>query len=137
MYCLDVLKEMSETSTQNGILGRLGLRTITECYINLSYLQIKNDDNLWLGYRSYGSGQAKLTFLKIDELDVQPQFVSLETLANENQWQEFSEINLGHWDNTNLRVMSEKAGVKDIYNSYYDWTSGFAHGQWSALRSTE
>lgn len=140
LYCIDILKELTESKIQNGITGRLGLRTIAECYITLAYLEKKNNDELWLSYRSYGSSQAKLAFLKIDELDHQPQFVSLETLealANEDQWQEYSDINLGHWENSNLRSMSEFAGVKDVYNSYYDWTSGFAHGQWSSLRSTE
>ncbi|WP_033543642.1 DUF5677 domain-containing protein [Planococcus sp. CAU13] len=140
LYCLDILKELTDSGIQNGITGRLGLRTIAECYITLAYLVKKNDEQLWLSYRSYGSGQAKLAFLKIDELEKQPQFVSLDTLealANEDQWQEFSNINLGHWENSNLRAMSETARVKDVYNSYYDWTSGFAHGQWSSLRSME
>ncbi|MER2031016.1 MAG: DUF5677 domain-containing protein [Solibacillus sp.] len=140
LYCIDILKELTNSRIQNGITGRLGLRTIAECYITLAYLEKKNNEDIWLSYRSYGSGQAKLAFLKIDELETQPQFVSLETLealASEDQWQEFSDINLGHWENSNLRSMSDFAGVKDIYNSYYDWTSGFAHGQWSSLRSTE
>ncbi|WP_404454007.1 DUF5677 domain-containing protein [Virgibacillus necropolis] len=140
LYCIDILKELTYSPIQNGITGRLGLRTIAECYITLAYLAKKNDEDLWLSYRVYGSGQAKLAFLKIDELAAQPQFVSLETLemlANEDQWQEYSDINLGHWENSNLRKMSEFADVKDIYNSYYDWTSGFAHGQWSSLRNSE
>lgn len=140
LYCIDILKELTCSPIQNGITGRLGLRTIAECYITLAYLAKKNDGDLWRSYRVYGSGQAKLAFLKINELTEQPQFVSLDTLemlANEDQWQEYSDINLGHWENSNLRKMSEFAGVKDIYNSYYDWTSGFAHGHWSALRSSE
>ncbi|MDA2067870.1 DUF5677 domain-containing protein [Bacillus cereus] len=140
LYCVDILKELAYTNIQNGITGRLGLRTIAECYITLAYLVKKNSDDLWLSYRSYGSGQAKLAFLKIFELEDQPQFISLETLgalANEDQWQEYSNINLGHWEKSNLRTMSEFAKVKDIYNKYYDWTSGFSHGQWSSLRSVE
>ncbi|MGG0079350.1 DUF5677 domain-containing protein [Bacillus wiedmannii] len=140
LYCIDILKELTYANIQNGIIGRLGLRTIAECYITLAYLVKKNSDDLWLSYRSYGSGQAKLAFLKIFELENQPQFISLETLeglANEDQWQEYSDINLGHWEKSNLRSMSDFAGVKDVYNRYYDWTSGFAHGQWSSLRSVE
>ncbi|MFU1904192.1 DUF5677 domain-containing protein [Bacillus thuringiensis] len=140
LYCIDILKELTCANIQNGIIGRLGLRTIAECYITLAYLVKKNSDDLWLSYRSYGSGQAKLAFLKIYELENQPQFISLETLgnlANEDQWQEYSNINLGHWEKSNLRSMSEFGGVKDVYNKYYDWTSGFAHGQWSSLRSVE
>jgi len=140
LYCIDILRELTDSAIQNGIVGRLGLRTIAECYITLAYLEKKNDESLWLTYRSYGSGQAKLAFLKIEELEEQPQYVSLDTLealANEDQWQEFSDINLGHWENSNLRKMSEFASQKDIYNKYYDWTSGFSHGQWASLRSVE
>lgn len=140
LYSLDILKELTCSSIQNGITGRLALRTIVECYITLAYLVKKDDEQLWLSYRSYGSGQSKLAFLKLEELETQPQFVSLdtlETLANEDQWQEFSDINLGNWEKSNLRSMSETALVKDVYNSYYDWTSGFAHGHWSPLRSVK
>ena len=32
--------------------------------------------------------------------------------------------------------MSEEAGVKDLYDKYYGWPSGFIHGQWGAVRDT-
>ncbi|MCM3546581.1 DUF5677 domain-containing protein [Priestia megaterium] len=139
MYCLEVLGELLQNGNNTSILSRLGLRTITECYITLSYLCIKDDEELWQMYRSYGSGQAKLAFLKLDELEIKPNYIDTETLkalAGEDQWEEFVEINLGHWESTNLRKMSETAKVKEEYNAYYDWTSGFAHGQWAAVRNT-
>lgn len=139
LYSIEILGELIEQPYNTSILSRLGLRTITECYITLAYLCDQNNDDLWQAYRIYGSGQAKLTFLKMDEMEVQPKFVdteTLRTLANEDQYEEFVDIDLGHWDSTNLRKMSEKANVKEEYNKFYDWTSGFAHGQWSAVRNT-
>ena len=32
--------------------------------------------------------------------------------------------------------MSEVAGVKDIYDRFYGWTSSFTHGHWGAIRDS-
>ena len=32
--------------------------------------------------------------------------------------------------------MSEDAGVKDIYDRFYSWTSTFSHSHWGALRDS-
>ena len=36
----------------------------------------------------------------------------------------------------NLRKLSEEAGVKDVYDAFYDWTSGYMHGHWGAVRDS-
>ncbi|MCP1158183.1 DUF5677 domain-containing protein [Bacillus infantis] len=139
LYCLELLGELINPDNNTSILGRLGLRTIAECYITLAYLTTKDDEDLWRMYRSYGSGQAKLAFLKLEEIQNKPKYIdvsTLEALAGEDQWGEYVGINLGHWESTNLRKMSEVANVKDVYNTFYDWTSGFSHGQWAAVRNS-
>ncbi|WP_231031169.1 DUF5677 domain-containing protein [Sphingomonas sp. IC-56] len=123
------------------VQGRLLVRTLVEIYITLSFLIKKDDDVFWKRYRNYGSGQAKLAYLKLIDLDSDevPSYVrlnELEELANEDRWQEFVEIDLGNWAKLDLRRMSEEAGVKDVYDRYYSWPSGFVHGQWSAVRDT-
>ena len=99
-----------------------------------------DSEDLWQEYRSFGSGQAKLAFLKIDDAgESAPEYIEasiLERLANEDQWQEFVKINVGHWANTSLRDMSIKAEIKDIYDNYYSWTSSFAHSSWAAVRNS-
>ena len=45
-------------------------------------------------------------------------------------------MDFGHWKGSNLRQMSIDAEVKDEYDSYYDWASGYAHGHWAAARNT-
>jgi hypothetical protein len=50
-------------------------------------------------------------------------------------WQEYLSIDLGHWTNSNLRNLATDAGVKDVYDKFYSWTSVFAHGHWAAIRA--
>jgi Family of unknown function (DUF5677) len=60
----------------------------------------------------------------------------LEALANEDMWQEYISVDLGHWDKSHLRALAEKAGVKEEYDRYYPWTSTYTHGHWGAVRDS-
>jgi hypothetical protein len=138
-YCLSILRELIGFCANESILARMGLRTVLECYVTLAYLAKKDDGALWQSYRVYGAGQGKLAFLKIDESSERPEYVSVDTLralANEDQWQEFLPIDIGHWDKSNLRSMSEFAGVKADYDCYYSWPSAYVHGHWGAVSRT-
>jgi len=139
LYCLDLLRELLGIHSSQSIMARAALRTILECYITLAYLVKKDDPGLWKSYRVFGAGQAKLTFLKIDQAAQKPSYVDLVTLkllANEDIWQEFLTIDLGHWDNANLRQLSQLADVKGDYDLFYSWTSAFVHGHWGAIRDS-
>jgi hypothetical protein len=136
-YSLNILEELLSIGASQSISARFALRTIAECYITLAYLAKKDDPELWKSYRVFGAGQAKLVYLKLMELGEAPTYVSAETLenlANEDVWQEFLSIDLGHWQNANLRDLSITAEVKDDYDRFYPWTSSFAHGHWAAVR---
>ena len=121
------------------MLARLGLRSILEARVTLQYLETKDEPSLWSDYRTYGAGQAKLAFLKLDDDEAeQVGFVNtslLSAIANEDQSLDFVPINLGNWGNTNLRQMSEVGGVKAEYDRFYPWASGYTHGNWAAIRS--
>ena len=137
LYSLGTLQELLRVGNSHSIIGRTALRTIVECYITLAYLAKKDNADLWQSYRVFGAGQSKLAFLKLEELGVKPSFVNvqmLEQLANEDMWLEFQPINLGHWEKTNLRQMSETADVKADYDQFYNWSSTFTHGHWGAVR---
>ena len=139
LYSLSILNELLRLGNSTSILARGGLRTLLECFITLKYLVDSNNESLWQTYRVYGAGQAKLSFIKLDELDQNPSYVdknTLQQLANEDMWQEFLNIKLGHWNNTDLRKMSDYAKVKDYYDKYYLWTSSFCHAHWGAVRDT-
>lgn len=139
LYSLALLEELLGIGASTSITGRQALRTILEVYITLAYLCVKADPALWSSYRVYGSGQAKLALLKMDAAALPPSSISRETLhalANEDRWQEFLPIDLGHWAGSNLRALSEAAGIKDEYDRLYSWTSTHGHGHWSAVRDT-
>ena len=138
-YVLTILDELLVVGIGTGILGRLGLRTILECHISLRYLLLKGDKELWKKWRTYGAGQAKLNALRFDELMEPPKFINIETIeaiAGEDLWEEFINIELGSWSGSDLRKMSDKAGVKPAYDQHYSWTSGYSHGTWGALRES-
>jgi hypothetical protein len=138
LFALSILDELVADAVGTSVLGRMGLRSLLECYITLAYLAGKDEPELWRKYRSYGTGQAKLAFLKLDRGGELPSYVSkeaLRSLINEDYWQEFASIELGHWAESNLRLVSDEVGLKSEYDEYYPWTSAFAHGQWGAVRS--
>lgn len=139
LYSLSILNELLRIGNSTSILGRAGLRIILECFITLNYLVVKNNESLWQMYRVYGAGQAKLAFIKLDELNQDPSYVdrnTLQQLANEDMWQEYLNINLGHWNKMDLRKLSVDSNVKDIYDKFYPWTSCFSHGHWGSVRDT-
>jgi len=116
--------------------GLLLLRVITEVAITFNYLLMKDDESLWQSYEAMGRGKAKEAFLKFLEMEEVPRFVDmkdLDYLVNEAQWMEFQSIDLSHWDNTNLREMSIKCGMKEFYDKYYLIPSAYTHGHWPAL----
>lgn len=128
-YC--ILSRSSQT-----VAARLILRTALEYYITLAFLCKKDDATIWLQFRNYGSGQARLSFLKMSDQDEEVSFISRETiesLASEDFWHEYLDIKLGSWSNKNLREMAIEAGVKSIYDRYYDALSGYVHGNWSSI----
>lgn len=136
LYALTCLLEMVGAN-RLAIAGRLLLRALAECRITLAYLQHKNDPDLWVTFRKYGTGQAKLALLKLREAARRPHGISmttLERLANEDVWQEYTDIDLGNWAGIDLRKMAEESATKDAYDAHYGWNSGFAHGHWSAMR---
>jgi hypothetical protein len=119
--------------------GRIVLRSVVELFITLRYLTSKDDSTYWMQYRSYGSGQAKLAFLKSIREDEVPEFMDLdelERLANEDMWLEFQDIPLGSWAGSDLRKMSIDAACKDVYDKYYGWASGYSHGHWVCVRDS-
>jgi hypothetical protein len=136
-YGLRILGEVIQIGGGTTILSRLGLRSILEALITLHYLKFKNSDDLWKSWRVYGAGQAKLNSLKMDETP--PEYISAETLreiANEDVMEEFVSIKLGHWTNSDLRSMAQTCGMKELYDRYYSWSSGFGHAQWGAVRES-
>lgn len=138
-YSLRVLEELLGSGLRTSVLGRLGLRTLLELRITLHHLIDSDDEELWKAWRVYGAGQAKLSSLKLEDIEHPPEFLSASSLAeiaNEDIWEEMLEINLGHWKHSDLRKMARDSGLKSEYDVYYPWTSCYSHGQWGAIRES-
>lgn len=139
LYGLYLAMEISKDTKAFRGEARITLRSLVEACLTLKYLSHKDDSSIWKQYRNYGAGQSKLSFLKHITADSVPDYVNIEDLerhASADMWMEFQEIDLGAWSNKNLRRMAEGAGVKEVYDRYYDWPSGFVHANWSAVRDT-
>lgn len=139
LFALALVAELMRIGASVSIGARFILRALLELYVTLAFLVKKDDKKLWDSYRVFGSGQAKLALLKLEDMAEQPMSVSVDTLravANEDMWQEFLSIDVGHWTKSNLRQLSAEAEVKDDYDRFYSWTSMFSHGHWAAIRAT-
>jgi len=141
LYGLTLFIEIIFYRAPLSITGRLALRSLVEAYITFKYLlkKEKGEFRIWDDYRSYGTGQLKLLYLKLKEMGQEISSIGindLDYLANEDKWIEFVPINLGHWDSANLRKISEEAGLKEVYDKYYSYTSGYMHTNWGAVRES-
>ena len=140
LHSLALLEEIAGPPMPRMLVGRMALRSIAEAVITFSYLLKKDDPALWTAYRVHGAGQAKLAFLKMEEAaGDKPKYVDQETLyaiANEDMWQEFLDVDLGHWAGMNLRDLAIQGDTKGIYDRYYNWTSAVSHAQWCAVRDS-
>lgn len=117
--------------------GRMTLRAMVECLISLKYLATKDNSELWLAFRSHGMGQAKLVIQRAEEEGRAPKYLdqkNLGQIANDDVWVEFLPVDIGSWDDSDLRKRAIEVGLKERYDDYYTWPSSFSHGQWGAIR---
>jgi len=139
IYGITIVMEIISYQLSFSIAGRLLIRVLVETYITFAYMLKKenDDDKVWDDYRIYGNGQIKLIYLKLKEMGETVSCIDIEkmeSIANEDKWAEFVPINIGHWESINLRKMSEECGLKDIYDKYYNYTSGYIHANWGGVR---
>lgn len=138
-YSLSIVTDSLNRIIGTYLIGRIVLRSLVENYITLAYLVKMDKPELWQKYRDHGAGQAKLVSLKAKNYDSIPSFISLDDIngiSTEDKREEFVDIDLGHWAGSNLRQMSIESETKEIYDKYYDWTSGYLHGNWGAVRDS-
>src|SRR6266567_4622449 len=137
LFALKILEELKDSPATSGILGRSAARTLTELVINITYLNKRNEVEVWNNFYFHGQGEAKKIFLKYMRQHEKPAFIELAdiwVIANEARYMDFLDINLGDWDDANLRSRAIEAGLKNFYDTYYDWPSNYTHGTWAAIR---
>ena len=125
--------EVVELRVQNRFCGLATLRTVAESTINLSFLARRNNPDLWTRFRQYGSGQAHLISCKLDSSRASAHCIDtlwINAFLQEEQSKHFIDIDLGDWAGNNIRARAEEGGTKDIYDSYYDYSSSLLHGDW-------
>ena len=99
----------------------------------------KGDVALWLKYRDFGYGKAKLINEKYQHNRLSSSVVNLKWInafGGEKMGKHLVDINLGDWDGNDLRKRSEIADVKDVYDRYYDYTSSVSHSDWLSVNLT-
>jgi uncharacterized protein DUF5677 len=139
-YAIRLTEETLSLNHGRTVLGRLALRTFLEIHVTLRHLLQEDSVELWRSWRAYGVGQAKLASLKVDESEKSPPHYLdadvLKDISNEDFWEEVVSVDLGHWTRADLRKLSEKVNLKDAYDRYYGWTSGFSHAHWGPIRES-
>lgn len=141
-YALKIFTEINNNALGNSILGRHGIRTITEIFIMLKYLLKKEEKQpkIWEEYKLYGISKYKLILLKAreTEIDKTSHFVSpiADIIVNEILWEEFIDVDLKYFDKQGIREKSIEAGEKELYDILYDYDSSFSHGLWGAIRES-
>lgn len=142
-YVLKIYKEIMDNKIGDGILGRCGLRTITEVYVTLKYMITveESQQNIWGSFKEYGIGKYKYIVLKAREIDKdlsQHHFSLpvLETLLNEDKNEEHSNMDTRQFDNKNVRKKFETIDENELYDLYYEYDTNYSHGFWGAIRES-
>lgn len=142
-YALKVYKEVLDSKTGNGILGRCALRTITEVYVTLKYMALREKDqnDVWKSFIEYGIGKYKYVVLKAREVNPdlsQHHFTLpvLEALLNEDKSEEYTNMDTRQFDNQNVRKKFEAIDENDLYDFFYEYDTNYTHGFWGAIRES-
>lgn len=140
-YSIKIYGEVLEKNLGNSILGRHANRTIIEVYLILKSLILKEneEDTIWGKYQAYGLSKYKLQLLKSREYRyADSHFVEpvIEAIINEPGNEDFLDVDLRYFDDTNIREKSESVGEKLLYGISYDYDTSYVHGFWGAIRES-
>ncbi|MDP1555449.1 MAG: DUF5677 domain-containing protein [Hyphomonas sp.] len=117
----------------------LSARVIAEIAITAKYMLLSDDPSIWEKYKRYGCGKYKLFKLKAEDLSRRSsitQEMQMSSIVDEFAFEEFIDIELGSFFKKSMRDIAIEVGLKEIYDSHYEWPSGFVHSEWGALRAT-
>jgi len=142
-YALKIYKEVLDSQISRGILGRCALRIITEVYVTLKYMALKEQDNpaIWRSFKEYGIGKYKYVTLRAREtsLDLTQHHLSppiMEAILNEDKSEEFINMDTRLFDNQNVRKKFEAINENVLYDLYYEYDTNYIHGLWGAVRES-
>jgi hypothetical protein len=86
----------------------------------------------------YGLGQTKLFVEHLksqvaargEDPDADPQVKAMQGWIDSQQLHDFTEVNVGNWAGSDLRVMAADCGCQDLYRFEYSTWSGGTHNMW-------
>lgn len=142
LYSYKIFYETASNSIGNTITSRSSARIIAEIFIMLKYLKKMSyeKNNIWQEYQQYGIGKYKLILLKAREttIDTDSHYSPeiLDTLVNEETWEEFVDSDLRYFDQMSIRDKSIYVDEKELFDLLYDYDSNYAHGLWGAIRES-
>jgi hypothetical protein len=124
----------------NEHLAPIFLRCMADVYINLAWI-CKDPQQRAKKFIEYGLGQLKLEIehrkkqLRKDAKDPDSDIMikSKEELLNSQKLTYFTDVELGHWAESNTRRLAEEAGCIDFYNYVYVPFSSAVHSTWKHI----
>lgn len=132
----------------NGVYSNFVQRTLIENTIRLKWMGIQEGD-IFGKFQEYGRGKQKLHLEMLrdisrsySEMGIEMPTSTAELLEQYERDIGFQEeyalpVNVGNFEQVNLRQMAQEADVMDIYRTTYQLTSGVAHCEWEFLEHYE
>jgi len=130
---VSVAQDAVELNAHQSILGQMALRYCVEAVVNLGFLAQRDDLKLWETFKDYGYGQAKLVTMKAEDIESAPSNYSkkiLEMFVEEELIEILRDVQLKDWTSQDTRKRAEYGGQKDLYDTYWQYSSAFVHPNW-------
>lgn len=137
LYATDIAISAGISGSASHAQGAILVRSLAEINILISHI-IK--DNTAVGrYRSYGAGRARLLAEKADEIGISANYLFLEELenvSNERRAAMFIDMPVNAFYKKSVRDTAIECGAKDVYDTYYDVGSMYAHAEWGGVATS-
>lgn len=142
-YVFKIYEEIEEKGMYDCISGRIAFRTMTEAYILLKYMIMKEKDvpDIFDQFKAYGTGKYKLIMAKLREnkysIDEKSQLDMhyMELMVNEEYNEAFVNMSVGYFEG-NIKNKFKECGENELYEIYYEYGSNYSHGLWGAIRES-
>jgi|SRR5580658_2236266 hypothetical protein len=124
-------------------LGRIMLRCMVDTHINMVWLGKVGSDKHFKKFVEYGLGQEKLLLAHLADKTTLTQDPAarrhFESTDHMRDWvssqllPEFLPVDVGSWNDKNVRIMAKDIGAEDVYKLAYSPFSSVVHGMWNAI----
>lgn len=124
-------------------LGGMVVRAMTETLVNIRWIAAGGDERA-RRFQEYSLGRRKLLALHIERLvdegalrkGWEQQAEELRAVVDGGKWGEVLDIELGSWNDQNIRETAMQVGMKFEYDLIHAPASAAVHVEWSHLQAT-